>query len=115
MPDTTPVRLKDVCQGIADEVHAVTRADDWLAQVVSASRAYLHQFNREDADSLICSVAPETRESGPLTRGKDSKGIRVVLTISKKVTDTSNATVDPLVDTVELLQDYFEGVDKLTG
>lgn len=109
------IRLKDQCQAVADEIEAATRDDAWTGAIVSATRKYLHQFALEDADNFLATVAPEERDSQDADRVRDQIDSRLRITFSKRVANTEAGTVDPLVDTVEMLQDFFEDKHALTG
>jgi hypothetical protein len=102
---------------IADAVAAEISAGfavGLFAPAAAVSRAYLHQYP-DASTSLNVSVEPATREAAQIARGKKQVNAQVLVMISQRVGDRSNATLDPLAELVEDLQDYYAQERMLTG
>ncbi len=102
----------EVCDAIAAEITAAT----W-AEVVTVERSYLHQFSEDSADTMQATVAPAALAGGLASRGLKERDERIVITLSKRLADTTIASVDTCVETVEGIRDSYGGAGprKIVG
>jgi hypothetical protein len=78
------------------------------------NRAFLHQYGDASTD-INCTVEPATREPEQIARGQKQATMQILVMISQRVTARDNATLDPLCNLVESIQDYYTASRPLTG
>jgi hypothetical protein len=96
---------------IADAVAAEITAG-WPALTVA--RAYLHEFD-ETSTAFHCSVVPSGRTSEQIARNTRQVAPQLTITFSQLVANTANATIDPLVATLEAVMDSYSQDRPLAG
>ena len=110
-----PSQLAAVGEAIVDDLNRLSGRGEWPARV-EARRAYLHEFELEVAgDVLLATLSPVSRTVESLTRGDDQQTLEFWLSFCKRVTDTETRTIDPLVETVELVQDAYGDEHEIEG
>lgn len=84
-------------------------------QTFTPTRAYLHELNMTTTPAFTASVAPATKGTSDAARGVTQTDAEFTVTFSKRLTNVTNAIADPLMKSVELVQEFFDDNHALTG
>lgn len=93
----------------------VTEIDTLAISGLTATQAWLHEFQLDATAVFRVTVACESLDLRRMDRGNLGYGWRVALIFSKRLTAVDNDTVDPLIESVEQVAASFANEHKLTG
>ncbi len=93
---------------VLDAIAAEIVAGTW-AEVVTVERAWVHQEDQSATDTMQVSVAALSLAGSLETRGMKERDIQVIITLTKRLTDTTNDSVDPCIETIEQIRDSYGG------
>lgn len=91
---------------IADAVTAELNAGGF-AQPFTAERLYRPQFELTDMDTLHVTVVPQGVSIEPAGRNLNQYDYRIDVAVQKRFSEDDAAQLDPLMQLVEAIVDYF--------
>ncbi|MEZ6097166.1 MAG: hypothetical protein R3C03_23575 [Pirellulaceae bacterium] len=97
----------DIADSIVAELNAAT-----LAMPVSAARHYVPSFELQDMNELHVSVVPKGVVVTKSDRNHNTVDAAIDIAVQKKFSVGDAAEIDPLLDLVESIADFF-GCDGL--
>jgi len=95
-----------VAVDIAEAVKEALNAGSF-SQPFQATREYRPAFELKDMAELHVTVVPHAVEITSLSRSKHQYDVQIHVAVQKKFTDDSPAELDPLMDLVEEIMDFF--------
>ena len=95
-----------VAVNIAEAVKEALNAGSF-SQPFTATREYRPAFELKDMTELHVTVVPHTVEVTSLSRSRQQYDVQVHVAVQKKFTEDSPAELDPLMDLVEEVMDFF--------
>jgi hypothetical protein len=99
------LKLDDVADAVVGEIGGI---GGLTTPLDSVERAYLHEPDQA-SDKFRCFVVAVGKASEKLTRGGAKKrDIQVIAIFSKRVTAATNDLIDPLMETVETVFDFYD-------
>ena len=108
-------QLAEVGDAVVREINRLSGRGEWPARI-NAERKYLHEFRLEDtADQFRLTLSPASRVVNKSSRGDYGQTLRFNVVLSKRTHDSENRSLDPLMETVELLQDAYSDNHQIMG
>lgn len=92
----------DVAQAVTEELNAAS-----LSQQLEAKRLYVPTFDLPEMNTLHVSVAPSGVTVAKADRARNTHDVRVDVAVQKKFESGENAELDPLMNLVEEIADFF--------
>ena len=91
---------------IADAIVAKLN-DASLSQAFTATRAYLPTYKLEELDTLHVTVVPKSMYVEMASREKDDETYRIDVAVQKRLSDITNAVIDPLTLLAQEVGDHM--------
>ena len=106
--------IADICDAVVAEIQAGIIAGRWPD--METSWEYLYESQLPTDDTLRCRVTPPPQRGVELiARVGQQVRVTLAITVRQRVSDTSNATIDPIMAGVEALVSYYAQKRALTG
>jgi len=95
-------RITDIADAIAADLNAETFSVDF-----TAVRTCLPSFDLTDLADLQVCVVPVAKSSTRASRGSWEDGHEIHVGVQQKLTNVTNAVIDPLMELVEEIEDFL--------
>lgn len=92
----------DVADAVTEELNAAS-----LSQPVDAKRHYVPVFELPEMNELHVSVAPSGLTVSKADRSRNTHDVQIDIAVQKKFETGDAAEIDPLMDLVEEIGDFF--------
>jgi hypothetical protein len=95
--------ITDIAEAVKDELNAGS-----FGQTFTAERHYKPSFDLPDMKTLHVSVVPKGLAMQATTRSSAQHDVQIDIAVQKKFTAGDNAELDPLMELVEEIADFFK-------